>query len=181
MDEIEHHIATYRSAPFDGQGEAWGKTAALEALEEFLPDDRVVDFFLTVIADPTEYDMARLHLLKLLEVAPALVARQQIGQCVATTLQNEEDWTVRCWLARAVAAYMDVSVARAVAVAVVLDQDEDEDVRHNCLAGLRTSDPEVVSALRQLATQDGMLGHAAQEQLANLRDVDANTPADGET
>jgi hypothetical protein len=81
-----------------------------------------LDFFLSVIADPAEYDA-------------------------------------------------DVPAARAVAVARALDPDEDEDVRHNCLAGLWPTDPEVVPALRQLAAEDSLLGHAARERLARLPDV----------
>ena len=67
MDAVERDIAAYRSAPFDANGEAWGKIAALIALEKLLPDSRVLDFFLAIAADPTEYDMARVHLLKLFE------------------------------------------------------------------------------------------------------------------
>lgn len=166
MDEVERHIAAYRAAPFDANGEAWGKTAALEALEEFLPDDRLLEFVLGIIADPAEYDMARLHLLKLLEVNPFPEARQRVGKCVAAAITGEEDWTVRCWLGRALAAYSDVPAARAAAVARALDPSEDEDVRHNCLAGLAASDPEVLPALRQLAAEDSLLGVAARRQLA---------------
>jgi hypothetical protein len=172
VDEVERHIAAYRSAPFDAAGEAWAKTAALEALEEFLPDGRVLDFFLAVVADSSEYDMARLHLLKLFEVDPAPAARQLIGECVAAALPGEEDWTVRCWLGRAVAAFADIPAARAVAIARALDPAEDEDVRHNCLAGLRPSDPEVVPALRQLAAEDSLLGHTARERLARAADAE---------
>jgi hypothetical protein len=135
VDEVEGHIAAYRAAQFDVKGEVWGKTSALEALEAFLPDGRVVDFFLGIVADPTEYDMARLRLLKLFEINPAPEERQRIGECVAAALPGEPDWTVRCWLGRAVAAYSDIPAARAMAIARALDPAEDEDVRHNCLAG----------------------------------------------
>ena len=50
-------------------------------------------------------------------------------------------------------------------MARALDPAEDEDVRHNCLAGLRPSDPEAAAALRQLAAGDGLLGSAARERL----------------
>jgi hypothetical protein len=161
VDEVERHITAYRAAPFDAKGEAWGKTAALEALEAFLPDGRVVDFFLGIVADPTEYDMARLRLVKLFEINPAPAERQRIGECVAAALPGERDWTVRCWLGRAVAAYSDIPAARAVAIGRALDPAEDEDVRHNCLAGLRPSDPEAVPALRRIAAEDSSPGAAA--------------------
>ncbi len=149
VDAVEGHMAAYRAAPFDARREAWGKTAALEALEEFLPDGRVLDFFLAIVADPAEYDMARLHLLKLFEINPVPAARSRIGACVAAILPSEEDWTVRCWLGRAVAAFSDIPAARAAAIARALDPSEDEDVRHNCLAGLWGSDPERGPALPQ--------------------------------
>lgn len=107
-DEVERHIAAYRAAPFDSNGEAWVKAAALEALEEFLPDGRVLDFYLGAILAPAEYDMARLHMLKLFEIDPAPAARQRGSG-------SERVWrspcrarkTGRCWLGRAVAAYSD--------------------------------------------------------------------------
>lgn len=179
MDAAERHIAAYRAAPFDANGEAWGKTAALEALEEFLPDGRVLDFFLSIVADPAEYDMARLHLLKLFEVDPAPAARQRIGECVAAALPGEQDWTVRCWLGRAVAAYSDIPAARAVAIARAVDPAEDEDVRHNCLCGLRGTEPEAVQALRQIAAESGSLGSAARRRLAQVAEAEPGAAADG--
>jgi hypothetical protein len=178
VDDVERHIAAYRAAPFDARGEAWGKTAALEALEAFLPDSRVLDFFLAIVADPAEYDMARLHLLKLFEADPAPAARSRIGECVAATLPAEKDWTVRCWLGRAVAAYTEIPAARAVAIARVLDPSEDEDVRHNCLAGLWGSDPGAVPALRQLAAEESPLGRAARERLARASNAEQGAAAD---
>jgi hypothetical protein len=171
-------MAAYRTAPFDARGEAWGKTAALEALEAFLPDKRILDFFLAVVADPAEYDMARLHLLKLFEFNPVPTARSRIGECVAAMLPREEDWTVRCWLARAVAAFSDIPAARAAAIARALDPSEDEDVRHNCVAGLWGSDPEAVPALQQLAGEDSLLGRAARERLARPSSAEPNPGAD---
>jgi HEAT repeat protein len=75
------------------------------------------------------------------------VARQRVGECVAAALPDEKDWTVRCWISRAVAAYSDIPAARAVAIARAVDPSEDEDVRHNCLSGLDGTEPEVVQAL----------------------------------
>lgn len=168
MEEVDRQIAAYRAAPLDASGEAWGKTAALEALEDHLPDGRVLDFFLSIIADPAEYDMARVHLAKLFEVNPVPAARQRIGECVAAALPGEQDWMVRCWLGRAVAAFADIQAARAVAIARAVDQAEYEDVRHNCLSGLRGTDPEVILALRRIAAEDGSLGSAARRRLAEV-------------
>jgi hypothetical protein len=167
VDDIERHIAAYRAAPFNTRGEAWGKTTALQALEEFLPDDRVLDFFLGVIADPTEYDMARIQLLKLFEVNPANAARNRIGECVAAALTLDEDWVVRCWLGRAVSYYNDIPAARDAAVSCLLDSDEDNDVQHNCLfrLGQQRDNPEVAQVLNQLAAGDGHLASAARREL----------------
>jgi hypothetical protein len=44
------------------------------ALEEFLPDGRVPDFFLSIVADPAESDMARPRLLDLFEIDPVPAA-----------------------------------------------------------------------------------------------------------
>ncbi len=178
MDEVERQIAAYHAAPFDANGEAWGKTAALDALEDYLPGSRVLAFFLGIIANPAEYDMARLHLLKHFEINPAPAARQLVAECVAAALPSEEDWTVRCWLGRVVAAYSDIPAARAVAIARAVDPSEDEDVRHNCLSGLRGAEPEVVRALRHLAAGGGSLGHAARRRLAKVAEAEQGAAAD---
>ena len=168
MDVVVQHIAAYFNAPFDENGEAWGKISALKVLEEFLPDGRILTFFLTIIADPKEYDMARVLLLKLLETDPFPEARRRIGECVATAFPGEENWTVRCWLGRAVAAYTDIPGTREIAIACVLNQSEYEDVRHNCLSGLNVAEPMVLDTLKLLAIEDSTLGIAARRQLEKL-------------
>jgi hypothetical protein len=178
VDEVERQIAAYRAAPFDANGEAWGKTTALETLEEFLPDGRVLDFFLSIIADPTEYDQAQVHLLKLFEVNPVPTARQRIGECVAAALSGAKNWVVRCWLGRAISHYNDIPETLAVAVECVLDPCEDLDVRHNCLSrlGRRRDNPVVAQALIQLAVGDGLLASAARRELAIGSDPSLPTP-----
>jgi hypothetical protein len=180
LDEVERHIAAYRSASFDANGEAWEKTGALEALEQFLPDGRVLDFFLNIISDPAEYDMARVHLLKLFEINPVPSARRRVGDCVAAALPGEQDWMVRCWLGRAVSRYNDIPAARAVALACVLDPGEDTDVRHNCLflLGQHRDHPEVAQALVQLAAGDGLLATAARRELKKDPDAGAGPDID---
>lgn len=168
----------YRAVSFDANGEAWGKTDALRVLEEFLPDGRVLDFFLGIIAGPAEYDMARVELLKWLEGNPIPAERQRIAECVAATISGEKDWMVRCWLGRAVAAYSDIPAARAVAIARAADPTEYEDVRHNCLCGLSGAEPEVVHALRQVAAEDSSLGSAASRRLAEMAEADTETAPD---
>jgi hypothetical protein len=171
VDAVEQQIAAYRAVPFDEDGEAWGKVSALEALEDHLPDERVLDFFLEVIADPAEYDLAGVELAKLFELDPVPAQRARIGELLAAALVAEEDDLVRQWLARAVACYTDVPAARAAAIGRVLDPEEDEDVRHNCLTGLCRAEPEVVRVLRQLAGAPGSLGGAARDHLARLTDA----------
>lgn len=178
MDEIERLIAAYRCAVFDADGEAWGKTAALESLEEYLPDSRVLEFFLEIVADPTEYDMARVHILKLFEFEAVPGARDRIGACIAAALTEERDWMVRCWLGRAVASYADIPAARSVAIARALDQAEFEDVRHNCLPGLRVGHPDIILALETIGAGEGTLAGVARKQLMSLTQVKADSAAD---
>jgi hypothetical protein len=180
LDEVERHIAAYRAASLDANGEAWGRTDALEALEQFLPDRRVLDFFLGVIADPAEYDMARVQLLKLFEVNPVPAARRRVGECVAAAMLGEQDWMVRFWLGRAISRYNDIPAARAAAVACVLDPAEDRDVRHNCLFLPRRQrdDPAVGRALAQLAAGDGLLARAARRELEIGPDAEPSAAAD---
>jgi hypothetical protein len=167
VDAVEKLIAAYHTAPFDTRGEAWGKVAALEALEDHLTDPRVLPFFLQLIGNPDEYDMARVHLLKLLELDPLPEAAGQIGETIVATLAREKDMLVRSWLSRAAGGFSHVPVVLNSALAGVQNVEEDDAVRSNFLAVLtgRGVEPAVVEVLRKLAQADGNLGDSARRYL----------------
>jgi hypothetical protein len=169
MDRVAKQLAAYRRVPTDAKGQAWGKVRILEALEDDLADGRVLDFFLAVVGDTSEFDMARCRLLEYLGCAPVTAAadRHKVGECLARALPAEENWTVRCWLGRAAGAYGDVPELLQVATERVLDPAEDEDVRFNCLEVLTRlgPTPAVVAAFRQLAGGKDLLAQSVRSKL----------------
>lgn len=161
MDAIERHILAYRSAPFDSNGEAWGKTEALKALEDLLPDDRVLNFFLDLIADPDEYDMARVEALKVLQLwgPPSEQSRGRVGRRLSEVFLAEPDVLVQQWMAIAAENFIGLPEVFEVASMLLADPEADLDVRHNCLAAVQRlgRSDRVVGVLKPL-TSDPQLG-----------------------
>jgi hypothetical protein len=140
---VDQCIWIFRGESPDGMtGEFRFKIPILESLTKRLPDCRVLTFFLEVIADPKEDPKSRLYLLKWFEAQPVPVARLRVAASVSGALRGEGNRDV------------------------ALDADDDAGVRLCCLAGLRGADPQTAAALRQLAFEDGPVGRAARERLA---------------
>lgn len=169
MDRIAEQLAAYHRVPTAPVNVAWAKVRILETLEADLADERVLDMFLAVAADPGEFDMARCHVLRHLEFADISTPadRRKVGECLAAALSREDDWTVLCWLGRAAQDYGEVSELLRVATERVLDPGEYEDVRFNCLPVLTRLGPTpvVVAALRQLARGKDTLAESARKTL----------------
>jgi hypothetical protein len=164
---VDQCIWIFRGESPDGMtGEFRFKIPILESLTKRLPDCRVLTFFLEVIADPKEDPKSRLYLLKWFEAQPVPVARLRVAASVSGALRGEGNRDVALALARLVARFTDLPETRAVALACALDADDDAGVRLCCLAGLRGADPQTAAALRQLAFEDGPVGRAARERLA---------------
>jgi hypothetical protein len=158
MTKLEEQIAAYRAVPFDEKGEAWDKVRTIEEMEEQIGDRRVLAFFLGIVSDPAEYDMARCHLLKWFEGDPAqhTEGHRRIGECIASALAKEEDWLVKSWLARAADAYHDVPAIARVSAERLLDRQEHEEVRCGCLQVLERLGPtkDVLVAFGAVADSD---------------------------
>jgi len=154
LDQIDEQIAAYLNIPNTHKDEQWGKVQIIESLEEHFADQRVLDFFLSVIADHKDYEMARLHILKYMEIAdiPNPTNRQKVGECLTNSFSKEKGWTLRCWFGRAASRFRDIPEVVRAAVDCVLDQNEYADIRINwfqVLVGLKLH-PIAIDTLQQL-------------------------------
>jgi hypothetical protein len=168
---LQEYIRRYRDAPFDKKGQAWGKVRVIEWLQPSDGDPDVLAFLLGILADPGEYQAARLHLLKWFECKPARrkpEAHRRIGECIAATLRKETEWVVKAWLARVACMYREVPAVIDAVAERLLDRSESLDVRLGCHLALRFAGPteQVVRVFRELAGDADEVGEDARADLA---------------
>ncbi|GIH17225.1 HEAT repeat domain-containing protein [Rugosimonospora africana] len=167
MDQVQRLIETYRCLPSPVDAEGSSRFAIITELGRHVGDPRVVDLYVSVIADPQEYDLARIECIKVLGLRPpdAHADRQRVGRAIAQTLWPDEDYLVRQYAAMSLGAYAeDDDVFEALATA--LTHDDDIDVRHNALESIREAGPDDRGlALLRRMVDDPELGSAAKHTL----------------
>src|SRR4029077_20031031 len=114
----------------DERGECHGKSTIIEELEDHLSDERVISFFLKVIADMEEFDLARLAALKILQLwePPSDRIRSRVGQKLASTLLAEKNVLVQQWAAIAVQNLVRVPEVFNAVTALLVDPNVNLDV-----------------------------------------------------
>src|SRR3954471_12703077 len=92
-DTVRARMAAYRAAKLNQNGESHEKCEIVRALEDHLVRPKVLAFFLDLIADPDEYDLARLEALKVLQLwePPSDRVRSRVGRRLAEVLPAEPD------------------------------------------------------------------------------------------
>ncbi|WP_051830347.1 MULTISPECIES: HEAT repeat domain-containing protein [Streptomyces] len=160
-------VDLFRSTPAGADIQGSSKVDVIVELEDHLDDARVLSFFVSVISDPAEYDLARIECIKILRLWPpdAAAGRQRVGRAMVAALQVGEDYLVRQWAARSLESYVgDTVVFEALATAVL--HDGDPNVRDNALSSLQRAgrDDRSAELLRQLVS-DPELGRAAARTL----------------
>src|SRR4051812_6137420 len=99
MDRVEELIRRYSEAKESESGNFPEKIEVVEALED-LPAEQVLDFFLKTVASPSEYDLARIEILKILKAhAGEYPDRARIAQPLAAILRKDPDTQVRTYAA----------------------------------------------------------------------------------
>lgn len=180
MKKLADHITAYRAVPFDSKGEACGKVRVLERLEDHLGDPDVLAFLLSILGDTGEYDMARCHLLKWFECDPASDAEshRRIGECIADTLRREDDWMVKCWLARVAGVYSDVPAIVTVAAERFRDSAESDDVRCGVQRGLEGLGPtaEILELFHAVAAGTDTIAEYARDTLNRWGQSEPDAP-----
>jgi hypothetical protein len=133
-----------------------------------------LSFFLDLVNDPNEYDLARIEALKILQIwkSPRIQVRNQIGRCIAKVLISEDDTLVQQWSAIAADAYIDIPEVFAAVSTRLTDRGADLDVRHNCLAAIeRLGTSNEAIHLLQSISDDPRLGIYALRILRALESV----------
>ncbi|MET0132479.1 MAG: HEAT repeat domain-containing protein [Kibdelosporangium sp.] len=156
MDEVARLIESFRSVAATDDVDGSAKVEIVVKLEGRVGDERVLELFNAVIADPDEYDLARIECLKILRLWPPDEAghRRVVGRTIATVLAagDDDDLLVRQYAAGALGPYTrDATVFDTLAGALV--DDEDIDVRYNALSSVEEAgaDERAVALLTRLA------------------------------
>src|SRR5688572_30675145 len=139
MDAIHGRLNDFSHLQPDADGDCHGKATIVEELEDHLDDERVMSFYLNVIANPSEFDLARLAALKVFQVwkAPSYESHIRVGQHLARLLPIEDDVLIQQWMAIAAENFANVPEVFATAGELLADSNVDLDVRHNCLSVIK--------------------------------------------
>jgi hypothetical protein len=167
VDDVARLIQAFGSLAGTDDADGFAKVEIILGLEDHVSDTRVLELFASVIADPAEYDLARIECLKILRLWPPDLAadRRKLGPTIAAVLSADEDHLVRLYAAGSLGPYVDDSVVfDALTVAVI--HDDDIDIRHNALASVEEAGPgeRAIALLRRLA-DDPLLGSSARRTL----------------
>ncbi|WP_406495192.1 HEAT repeat domain-containing protein [Streptomyces sp. NBC_00846] len=155
-DHPHHLIEEFRALPAssDRRREI---VAELDGNAEALP------FLASVVADPQEYDLARVEAATILRLWPPSdpATARTAAQALLAALRDPEDDLVRQYAAAALGPYAD-EPAVDQALATALRPDEEPLVRDNALAAVEEAGPSDArtDVLRAL-TRDPDLGRAA--------------------
>ena len=137
MNSFEELIAKYEAVLPDSKNEQFGKVRVIEILED-VKDARVLPFFLKVLVDENDYDLARVEIAKILHIRKAKneKEKQGIAESLMLVLKNSEtddNYLVRQYAAIAIENYSDVEGVFEFASRIILNFDEDINVRYNVL------------------------------------------------
>jgi hypothetical protein len=136
------------------------------ALEDFADDARVVEFLLSVASDESEYDLARIEVLKLFEVKDFgdPVVRTRIGRAIARVLSTTRDDDVRNYAAMAAGSYLDAEGVFEEVERILHDDGADGDLRWNAFAAMKTGGPSArsISSLQRLLEDQDFKQSASQ-------------------
>ncbi|MEW6127921.1 MAG: hypothetical protein AB1757_12855 [Acidobacteriota bacterium] len=132
MDEVGRLISEFKAAKLDANGECDEKIDLILELEE-LEDPRIMPFFLEVIGNENEYDLARIEVLKILKLRDrrSPEEHERIGKAILEVLAKSKDADVRNYAAMALAKYLDVEGANTEAGNLLLNSKTQIDLRHN--------------------------------------------------
>ncbi|MFF2011636.1 hypothetical protein ACFVWY_21510 [Streptomyces sp. NPDC058195] len=130
-DELARLLARFHALPADDD-----RRQAIVA--ELDGDPGAEPFLITVVADPQEYDLARVEAATLLRLWPPAdpAARHAAGRALLAALDDPEEDLVRQYAAMALGPYADdPAVHRALTTAA--DTDDDPLVRASARAALK--------------------------------------------
>jgi HEAT repeat protein len=142
MADVDKLIAEYKAAKLNEKGESDEKLEVILELEDH-EDEKVIPFFLNVLLNEEEYDLARIEILKILKLRDAQSQEEhnRIGKAILQVLMKSSDPDVRNYAAMAMSKYMDVEGANTEAGNLLLNSKTDINLRHNLLAAFERFGP----------------------------------------
>jgi hypothetical protein len=168
MDEAEQLIQV-----FTARGATASTTSKLDVLLDLerLPERRVVFFLLQVLADPSQPEEVRVHVLKHLRTgSPTPADRPDVAGGLCELMSSGSSLDLRLQAALALGEFTEIAGVLPALGAVALAPHESIDLRYSAFTSLERagSTTECVNLLRQLS-DDEMLGCAARSVLVRWR------------
>jgi hypothetical protein len=158
MDNVSRLINLFKSEDTFSLAniDSSGKPEIVTELEG-IDDERILPFFLEVLLNELEYDLARIETLQVLKLRNCSDQEEydQIGQAIKQVLVNSTDQDIRNYAAMAIASYIETEGAFDVIEGILLDEKEDINLRYNAfgvIEDMRLSDRSI-EVLKKL-TQD---------------------------
>jgi hypothetical protein len=158
MDNVSRLINLFKSEDTFSLAniDSSGKPEIVTELED-TDDERILPFFLEVLLNELEYDLARIETLQVLRLRNCSDQEEydQIGQAIKQVLVNSTDQDIRNYAAMAIASYIETEGAFDVIEGILLDEKEDINLRYNAfgvIEDMRLSDRSI-EVLKKL-TQD---------------------------
>jgi hypothetical protein len=158
MDNVSRLINLFKSEDTFSLAniDSSGKPEIITELED-IDDERILPFFLEVLLNELEYDLARIETLQVLRLRNCSDQEEydQIGQAIKQVLVNSTDQDIRNYAAMAIASYIETEGAFDVIEGILLDEKEDINLRYNAfgvIEDMRLSDRSI-EVLKKL-TQD---------------------------
>lgn len=139
-DKIEDLIYQFKNAKRDQEriGKS-AKTGIIGQLEELMGDDRVILFFLDLLSDTQEFDLARIEVLRILECYEIKdeTVRKSAADAVFKILRNDPDNDVRAWATGTASNYLSYDFVSNELERIIRNQSEDEIIRGDSFMVLR--------------------------------------------
>ncbi|MDT5157424.1 MAG: hypothetical protein QOH51_1781 [Acidobacteriota bacterium] len=106
-------------------------------------DPRVLPFMLEALSDACEYDLARIEILKVLELRRRGDSSEDelIGQSIRRILADDPDDDVRTYAAMAASNYMDVEGVLDEVERTLFNEGEETNIRWNAFTAVKEMGP----------------------------------------
>lgn len=144
MDEVGHLISTFKEENTKSLDNVdFSRKVRIIMELEGVDDDRVLPFFLETVMNEDEYDLARIEILKILEIRESndKDEHQKIGHIVKNILMNDPDDDVRNYAAMTVSNFMDVEGVIEQIVKIIFNVEEDINLRWNAFTAVEKMGP----------------------------------------
>jgi hypothetical protein len=169
MDDFERLRSAYRLRALSS---APSRLSVLRDLD-LIRDARVLPFLLTVLADTTEPEEVRIHVLKQLRNGDKRAVpenRPLVATAITAVMTGQSSSELRIQAALALGEFLQLDGVLAMLGNIVLASAESLDLRYAAFISMQRAEatPESVALLRQLST-DQDLGRSARSVLSGWR------------